>query len=40
LPTHNSIDKKEMTERTENIKGISLENKKGQLVTAAKIHWG
>jgi hypothetical protein len=37
LQTHNPTDNNEMTEQTENIKGMSLEKKEGQLVTKAKI---
>lgn len=37
LQTHNPTDKNGMTEQTENIKGMSLEKKEGQLVTKAKI---
>ena len=33
LLTHNPTNKKEMTEQIENIKGMSLEKKEGQLVT-------
>ena len=37
LQTHNPTDNNCMTEQTENIKGMSLEKKEGQLVTKAKI---
>ena len=33
LQTHNPTDKHGMTEQTENIKGMSLDKKEGQLVT-------
>jgi len=33
LPTHNPTDNNGMTEHAENIKGMSLEKKEGQLVT-------
>lgn len=33
LPTHNPTNKYRMTEQTENIKDMSLEEKEGQLVT-------
>ena len=33
LQTHNPTDKNGMTEQTENIKGMSLDKKEGQLVT-------
>ncbi len=35
LQTHNPADNNGMTEQTENIKGMSLEKKEGQLVTKA-----
>ena len=35
LQTHNPTDNNFMTEQTENIKGMSLEKKEGQLVTKA-----
>ena len=35
LQTHNPTDNNGMTEQTENIKGMSLEKKEGQLVTKA-----
>jgi len=35
LQTHNPTDNNGMSERTENIKGMSLEMKEGQLVTKA-----
>jgi len=40
LPTHNPTDSNEMTEMVENIKGMSLEMKEGQLVTKAKCNKG
>ena len=39
LQTHNPTDKNEMTEHTENIKGMSLDKKEGQLVTGGCCQW-
>ncbi len=40
LQTHNPTDKNEMTEQNENIKGMSLENKEGHLVTKCSSNKG